>query len=179
MMTELMSVLSLAAIAAFLLFPYNGYRVEKIRQQAFTLRDELFDEARKGNISFDSRAYMATRSLLNGLIRFSHRISFSRMIAFRCMLTDRAFVNTADGLAQAMNASAEQDRKLCTGYIRRANVLVAQHVLSSPLVLIFIIPPVMGVFLSKIGIDFAGRIVSLCKQQFADFDRIAFKEGQA
>lgn len=178
MMIELMSIFSLAALAAFLLFPYNSYRVEKVRQRAFALRDELFDEVRNGNIQFDSPAYSATRSLLNGLIRFSHRISFSRMISYRVIMRDMTYSPALDGLKQAMNASSTADRELCNRYIMRANVLVAEYVLSSPFVLIFIIPPVVGVILSKTGIDVAGRIVKVCKQQFADFDRIAYKEGQ-
>lgn len=178
-MYELMSVLSLAAIAIFLLFPYNSFRIEKVRQHAFALRDELFDEARKGNIAFDSQAYMATRSLLNGLIRFSHRISLSRIIAFRCVLTNDSIAGASDGLTRAMNASTKVDRELCLSFIRRANILVAQHVLESPLVLIFVLPPVIGIVLSRVGFNVAAKIVTLCKQQFADFDRIAFKEGQA
>jgi len=178
-MNELMSVLSLAAIAIFLFFPYNSYRVDKIRMRAFALRDELFDQAQQGKIRFDSRAYGATRSLLNGVIRFSHRISFSRLIAYRLLLTDQIISETNDGLVQAFNASSGEDRALCGSYIVRANVLVVEHVLSSPLVLIFIVPSIVGIILSKVGFDVTGKIVKVCKQQFADFDRIAFKEGQA
>lgn len=178
MMNELMSVLSLAGIAAFLFFPYNAYRVDSIRQKTFALRDALFDEARQGNIGFDSPAYGATRALLNGVIRFSHRISFSRMIAFRFLITERLVADMNDGLTQAMNDSSSADRELCHKYIRSANILVLQHVLSSPLVLIFVIPQVLAMVLRKVGFDFAGRIVNACKQQFAEFDRIAFREGQ-
>lgn len=179
MMIELMSVISLAAIGVMLFFLYNTFRVESIRQRIFSLRDELFDEALKGNISFNSQAYIATRSMLNGVIRYSHRISFARMIAYRCMMTDQAIKGAPDGLLQAMNASSTHDRALCGQYIIKANVTVAKYVLGSPLVLALFIPPIIGIILSKIGYDIAGRMVQICRQQFADFDRIVFAEGQA
>jgi hypothetical protein len=178
-MNELMSVLSLIGISAFLLFPYNSFRIDNVRQKTFALRDKLFDEARLGNIGFDSPAYGATRSMLNGVIRYSHRISFSRMISFRLLISDRMMKDSGDGLARAMSASSAADRELCSKYISNLNVIVFEHVFSSPFVLIFVIPQVLAITLSKIGFDFAGRIVQVCKQQFAEFDRIAFREGQA
>lgn len=178
-MNELSSILSLIAIAAFLLGPYNTLRVDRLRQQVFALRDELFDRARKGEIRFDSAAYMATRTLLNGMIRFSHRISFSRLFAFRMLMTERAKDGAPDDLASAMNASSEADRELCKAFILHANVLVLRHVMSSPLVVMFLFPQVLVLIASRIGIDVAGRLVDLCKRQFADLDRLALREGRA
>ena len=176
MFNELLSTISLAFIVALLLFPYNSYRVDKLREYLFELRDELFDEALRGNISYESQAYRATRSVLNGMIRFSHQISFSRLIAARVLIKQYL---TNDDFTRAMSASPSDDRVLCSSYLNRANELVILHVLSSPLVLIFIIPPVIALILRNAGFNLAGAIVQTCKKQFAEFDRIAFKEGQA
>jgi hypothetical protein len=177
-MIEILSVLSLAAIAAFLLFPYNTYRVDALRQNLFAVRDELFDHARAGKISFDSSAYKATRSLLNGMIRFSHRVSFSRMLSFRLLMSDRAMKFGAEEFMHAMAKSSAADQELCGQHIVRAHVLVAKHIFSSPFVLMFVAPPVVAFVLSKIGYDLAGRTVKACRSYFLDFDSIAFREGK-
>lgn len=178
-MNELSSVLSLIAIGVFLFGPYNTYRVDRLRQEMFSLRDELFDRARLGEIRFDSAAYKATRALLNGMIRFSHRISFARLFAFRALMTERAIDRAQDELLSAMNASSEADRELCKRFIVHANVLILKHVLSSPLVVMFLIPQVLVLIASRIGIDVAEKLVDMCKRQFADLDRLALREGRA
>jgi hypothetical protein len=55
---------------------------ERFRQNLFDLRDELFDYARSGKIPFDDRAYVLLRCNINGMIRFSHLISVTRIFTF-------------------------------------------------------------------------------------------------
>jgi hypothetical protein len=50
-------------------------RLDIFRQKMFALRDELFDYAHDGNISFDHPAYRLLRSYMNGFIRYGHRLS--------------------------------------------------------------------------------------------------------
>lgn len=76
-------VLSLGGFI-ILLFVWRQHAVDKFRQQAFTIRDELFDLAAANpdsDISFDSQAYRCLRRQMNSLIRFAHHIS-----AFRAWL---------------------------------------------------------------------------------------------
>jgi hypothetical protein len=174
MLYELMSVVSLALLLWILLFPYNNYRVDWIRQSMFALRDELFDEARAGTISFDSQAYRATRATMNGAIRFAHRLSVSRMIAFRLLARARS---GRDGLTRAMDASPEADRQLCATYLVRADRIVMRYIFSSPLVLALVVPPTLMFLLGRAGIDVTAWAVGVCRKQFADFNRIAFQEG--
>ena len=62
------------AIWAFLVFVcWEPYREDALRHQLFEIRDELFDYATRGEISFDSPAYGMMRTLLNGQIRHAHR----------------------------------------------------------------------------------------------------------
>ena len=77
-MNELIVISSLISILFLLvlfLWLIPGYRVDLFRQQMFALRDELFDEARKGNISFSDPAYGMLRSSMNGFIQFGHRLN--------------------------------------------------------------------------------------------------------
>lgn len=50
------------------------------RQELFTLRDELFDYAADGHISFDDEAYLTTRTMINGVIRFTHSVSLTNWL---------------------------------------------------------------------------------------------------
>ena len=78
---ELMASLLLATyggclLAILLLFLWRELRIEVFRQRIFQIRDELFDFAAEGNISFNDPAYGALRTSMNSLIRFAHKMSF-------------------------------------------------------------------------------------------------------
>jgi len=65
----------------FLVFVcWRTYRVDALRQRLFALRDELFDYATSGAISYDDPAYWNLRLLMNGMIRFAHRLTFPRLL---------------------------------------------------------------------------------------------------
>jgi hypothetical protein len=68
-------------VLCFNLFP--SYRLDSFRQSVFVVRDELFDYAAAGNISFDDPAYKLLRKSMNGLIRYAHNLTFFR---FCCTL---------------------------------------------------------------------------------------------
>ena len=57
---------------------------ERLRQNLFELRDQLFDYARNGAISFTNQAYVMLRGNINSMIRFSHLISATRIFTFIC-----------------------------------------------------------------------------------------------
>lgn len=47
------------------------------REQLFELRFELFSLAESGKLSFDDEAYRSIETLLCGLLRFAHRVTFA------------------------------------------------------------------------------------------------------
>jgi len=51
----------------------------------FSVREELFDYAANGNISFDHPAYTSLRSMLNGYLRFGHKISLVHFLGILLM----------------------------------------------------------------------------------------------
>lgn len=61
---------------------YKRFRVDVARQKMFVLRDQLFDEAADGLISFDHPAYGTLRRTMNGYIRFAHRLDLLQAICF-------------------------------------------------------------------------------------------------
>lgn len=59
---------------------YRNFALDSFRQKMFALRDQLFDDASDGVISFEHPAYGILRGTMNGFIRFGHRLSFSDML---------------------------------------------------------------------------------------------------
>jgi hypothetical protein len=69
----------IVALAFVLLKFVADVRLDEFRQQMFIIRDELFDYAAAGNISFDEGAYRLLRKSMNGFIRYGHQLTFFRL----------------------------------------------------------------------------------------------------
>lgn len=79
----LLSFLALIALGALFYGPWQSICTDIARQIVFEQRDNLFDMARAGRIEFDSDEYREIRVGLEGLIRFSHDLTFPKAI---CLL---------------------------------------------------------------------------------------------
>ena len=66
------------SLLVFWLIP--SYRLDLFRQEVFSVRDELFDYAKSGNIDFSHPAYRLLRQSFNGFIRYAHRLTFYRVV---------------------------------------------------------------------------------------------------
>lgn len=75
---ESASAVVVFALLVFWLIP--NYRLDLFRQEVFCVRDELFDYARAGNISFRHPAYTLLRQSANGFIRYAHCLTFYRIV---------------------------------------------------------------------------------------------------
>lgn len=60
---------------------HRNYHVALSRQRLFVIRAHLFNAALEGKIRFDDPAYQLVRQALNGMIRFTHNLSFFRWFA--------------------------------------------------------------------------------------------------
>lgn len=79
-------VVASIALTTYLVFvEMPNATVDVARNNLFVLRATLFKVAEEGRISFQSRTYQMHRELLNGLIRYSHDISFMHMCYSRLM----------------------------------------------------------------------------------------------
>jgi len=76
----LQSCVCIAFLVVVLVKPWSTARLDAFRQRIFALRDELFDYAADGNVSFDEPAYRLLRQSMNGMIRYAHQITFFRVI---------------------------------------------------------------------------------------------------
>ena len=68
---------------------WREHRVDAMRHRLFVLRDELFDYALGGELAFDDPAYVLLRRRINCMLRFAHKISFTRAL-FMVELMPRA-----------------------------------------------------------------------------------------
>jgi hypothetical protein len=58
---------------------FRNYRSDRLRDELFSLRDQLFDLAVcEGLLAHPG--YRQLRNVMNGMIRFAHKLSFSRLI---------------------------------------------------------------------------------------------------
>lgn len=79
LVTVLTTLLSIALLLLVVFRLWPALRLDTFRQNMFALRDELFDYAADGNISFTDPAYALLRKSMNGFIRYGHNLSFFRI----------------------------------------------------------------------------------------------------
>lgn len=81
MMTQTFIIYAgIAAIWWLFAWLYYDYRIDLFRFRLFLARDRLFDFAEKGKISFDDPAYLLTRRMINGSLRFAHRLTLTDIV---------------------------------------------------------------------------------------------------
>lgn len=134
------------AIAIFYLFffLYKDYMNDYTRQELFKLRDRLFDYAADGNIAFDDEAYKTTRTMINGVIRFTHSITLTHWLMMTFFSSDEHRNYEKQFSAQfavAISKLNQDQQKMVKDVLVDTHLLIANHLLkTSPLLLITIEP---------------------------------------
>ena len=143
-------------LIVFLLFPlYKNYRIDKFRHRLFRLRAELFDEARKGTISFENDAYIMLRETINVYIRFGHKLNLTRFVLFAFALKSDNGIREPFSERLKKNAIKKQEG-IMMSYYERLNICVIKHMIVTPFslaVLLILCPilliPVLVLILTK------------------------------
>src|SRR5258708_22697110 len=73
--TIVQTTIGLLIVCVILFWLWPCVRLDAFRQDMFAVRDELFDYAASGQISFQHPGYRLLRQSMNGFIRYGHRIS--------------------------------------------------------------------------------------------------------
>ena len=176
-MNELSTLISLA-ICVFVIFVlYNRYRLDHYRQDLFAIRDELFDEARAGHISFESPAYRATRVLMNGLLRFGHELSLLNFFLTRVMVGKQHLAASGQQFEQEFAGVPEADAELCKRYLDRMHRRTIQHMFKSPAAWVTLVVPTTAYVAAAIGKDLAMATARKLRAQLAELDARAFERG--
>jgi hypothetical protein len=107
----------------------------------FSLRDELFDYAASGKISFTHPAYRLLRQSMNGFIRHGHRLSLFQIVMGTLMWKSFGDPPTFDWTNRWNTALASiQDREVMAEMVKfhqRSTMLVSERVVLGSPVLVF------------------------------------------
>ncbi|HEY8973718.1 MAG TPA: hypothetical protein VIN75_05835 [Burkholderiaceae bacterium] len=177
-MNALPGLISLAILVYLVLGPLNELRVDYLRHRLFVIRTRLFEEAAAERISFDSHAYQYTRTVINGMLRFGHRVSFARALTARLVMK-KADVRTAVKCQQwAMDKSTDGEREIAQRYLRDANIAVMKHLATSPFVGLMLIPAIAWILMVAAGFSVFTWILRLTPTLQLKLDQAAFEEGR-
>lgn len=136
------SVISIALLYFVAFFLFDRYRVDSLRQRLFDVRASLFLEAANGKIAFDSDAYRYTRTVLNGMLRFAHRLSLSRIFAIAVFVPRNETQGASEREKDFLSGCPAQDRTVARQYLHQANMLFIRHLLTSPFAWALLLPVV-------------------------------------
>ncbi len=110
---------------------YCDYRLDLLRFRLFVARDKLFSYAEQGKIDFDSSAYLLTRTMINGSLRFAHRLTLTDLII---MIVVQKKYNPNGGaqhharLEKAMHGLSFEQKKLITDIRLELHIAMITHV---------------------------------------------------
>jgi len=182
----MISLVSLLVLWAFYSIAYADYRRDVYRQKLFGLRNELFDLAADGELSFETPAYRTLRTTLNGFIRFAHQLRFGTLGTF-IVLEERSKSQNAQRFAtrwaeETAQLPPETAEKVNTIFVKVHRAAFEQLVLTSPLLLITILPPIMLFAMKNLGKKLWLKPYSWCRRIIGNrwvraLDSAAFEEG--
>lgn len=134
---------------------YRDYRLDKFREELFSLRDELFDLAVDKKISFESPAYGMLRSTINGTIQFGHHLGLLNVVAL--LWAKRKKSTTESSFTQRWRATItevdpESRKKLLSIHFRLHFIVFEQVVLTS-FILMFSVVSVVVFFVLKMAFE--------------------------
>lgn len=182
MFVYLCSLVSVLGLVILVFWLYRQLVLDRFRQNLFSLRDSLFDEARKGNIDFESDAYQALRQTMNGLIRFGHRMNMPNTILLLTLnaghigVVNKVF---ADRLDEAMRALPAQQRKLISGYRTKMNFETMEYLLlSSPLFNLSLVMPLVIIATFHVSASSASRVVRVARMPLDRVDSLAYASAK-
>jgi hypothetical protein len=110
----LKSVVCLLLLWFFVFVLWKDYCLDVFRERIFTLRDELFLAASRGEIGFNDPAYRMFRERLNISLRYAHEFTLSKL----CVALAFPMFSINEGLAweEHMKPLPEETRALLVRY---------------------------------------------------------------
>lgn len=127
------------ALVLVLIRLFRSLIIDAFRQNVFAIRDELFEFANQGNISFDSPAYYELRIAMNSVIRYAERITYLRFLIGKAVEKAspdpnvKAYAAKMQSLIESLPET--QRAYLKTAYIRLHREIVYLLTWRSPLLL--------------------------------------------
>ena len=155
---QIVSVFQSAAFLVLLLVLvlklWPSVRLDTFRQEMFAVRDELFDYAAAGKISFNDPAYRLLRQSMNGFIRYGHQLTFFRLcltITRWRIFDDKPDLSWASKWEQALEHVGDNSviKDLREFHTRALSLVIGRLVSGSPVLLLSLIAAVATVLVGK------------------------------
>ena len=137
--SPLSAVITLAIGYFFFYVVWQRHVVDVTRQQLFELRDQLFDIAADGRLSFESDSYKILRRVFNTGIRFAHQADWVHILTFYLVARRRkgAIFKSAMQIPHLVDQiKDEKARAEVQHIITRMHLVLVWHVYRRSLVLI-------------------------------------------
>jgi hypothetical protein len=143
-------------VLSFVLLKFLAdFRLDEFRQQMFIVRDELFDYAATGNVSFDEGAYRLLRKSMNGFIRYGHQLTFFRLCVTMIELKIHGKTSeskwTEDWLQSLQKVRDDEVRTALEQFHERAMTCVAERVIFGSPVLISLVLCSVPFLVARLG----------------------------
>ena len=172
----MVSLLSLIGLL-FLLRLYRDYSVDRFRQEMFALRDEVFDFASAGGISFRHPAYGMLRLTMNGFVRWADRLRLMEVVVFR-FFSRRDLSESSKFDAdweRALNGLDDTSRRQLNDFRDRMHqVLITYLLFGAPVVVATLI---VSVVTWAMGVRLANFVMERTRALLAGIDAVAFDYG--
>ena len=150
------SYLSVLLIIVWFFWLYRDYRMDLLRQRLFTLRDELFDVARHGELSFDHPMYGLLRTTLNGFIRWGGRLGMIMVLWLVLRRPDRILGDAGvrgfeERWVEGSGDLSAATRDRLVSITTRMHLFVVEHLVFTSLTLLLSLVPLVVLGLIEVG----------------------------
>lgn len=129
--------------------------VDEFRENLFVVRNDLFITAADGKLKFNSEAYIELRQIINGFIRFGHKLTPLHVLLFY-MLTKKHKV--PNKFEESLQKVTDEEQIVLRKY--RDEVY---HV-----VILYLIKRSPSLFLARVGIILVGHIFQLYRSRLQE-----------
>jgi hypothetical protein len=139
-MDAIFGALSVLALILVIYGPWQKACSDWARQTIFTQRDELFDLASNGHISFDSELYRSIRRMLEINIRFAHELTLPRLIYFAIRSSTKRNPSGVKNVMKQINDIGDEGLKTEIKEIieNSHKAIVYMTIAKSPLTILFL-----------------------------------------
>jgi hypothetical protein len=138
----LMSLLGLFGLWVVVYYLWPDFRNDAFREDIFSVRDEMFEYASRGSVSFDHPAYTLLRSRMNALLRHGHNLTLTRLVVINATIRD-----AKSEMFGAWRAAVEQlpitTQEALNDFDLRTTIFVFQHVIYASLFRYLLLRPFM------------------------------------
>lgn len=178
--TILCSLVSIFLFAILMFWLYREFILDRFRQKMFALRDELFDSASKGDISFSDPAYRIMRQTTNGIIRFGHRMNLPFVLSLMVLYTtdgQGAPQSLGRQLEKAMSGLSPEQRKLIETYKEKMNFLMVEYLVLNSI--IFVLSVIVPLFFMHEAKRHTSKVVYIARKPLDHIDSVAYATAEA